>query len=67
LVLGVSVYDSDGVDDVESCLTTFLFVGIHDVSSVNPLSCLSTSVPSQPTNDNDIIIIYDLFTNEIKQ
>ena len=59
--------DSDGVDDVESCLTTFPYVGIHDVSFVNPLCCLSTSVPSQPTNGNDIIIIYDLFTNEIKQ
>ena len=59
--------DSDGVDDVESCLTTVPFVGIHDVSLVNSLCCLSTSVPSQPTNDNDIMIIYDLFTNEIKQ
>ena len=60
--------DSDGVDDVESCLTTFPLVGIHDVSLVNPLCSLSTSVPSQPTNDNNgIIIIYDLFTNEIKQ
>ena len=59
--------DSDGVDDVESCLTTISVVGIHDVSLVNPLCCLSTSVPSQPTNDNDIIVIYDLFTNEIKQ